>query len=362
MENKNIEKLINKILWGKTYFQIMGKILILRSLTIKEQNYIDFIYEEELDKALNGEFKLISEEDLRVIHEKDGVWTLENDKEVEKLRLEIKSLESEKARLRVTAKTTIIINKIKRRITFLTEALNKGVMRKYSLFSDTAEARADEESKRRMVYYILEDGNDQPIFKSFEEFEEKVNSFILNQIITKYYTACFLDQKTIRWVARNPTWRYRWTMGKNDSISLFGKNIPDLTSDQSNLVYWSQVYDNVYGAYERPPQRIIDNDVLLDKWFEDQSRKAEKEALAKHYNLDDKSIPAGKVGKTEMFIMAHSPEEAAEIQSLNDDMTQVKIKKEAKKIQESNKPLTEAELRKDDLILQARQAGLSKGR
>ena len=48
----DIDKLIRRILWGKIYFDIKDKTFLLRHLSIKEQNYLDYIYDKELEKVL----------------------------------------------------------------------------------------------------------------------------------------------------------------------------------------------------------------------------------------------------------------------------------------------------------------------
>ncbi len=356
-KEQDIQQLIDKILWGKVYFDINGKDHILRSLSTKEQNYINYLYNKELDKALYGRFNLISENELKVLYADSDLllWNSDSEKAIIKAKEELKSLEIQKAGIKVTAKTKIQVNKIKRRITAIDKVLSDLLNRKYELFKESAEARADEQTKRWIAFSIFENINETPVYSNFNTFECITDLSLVIKIINKYYSGCFLDNKTIRLIARSPLWRFRWEAGKEDIIALFGKGIYDLTFDQNNLLYWSQAYDIVYSSMDRPPKRIIENDYLLDRWFDDQGKKAEKSVVDKHYKTD-KPIPHGKVGNQDLFIMAKDKDEAAEIQSLNDAAAQIKLKKEAKKLKAADgKMISEVELRKKNLLMQARQ-------
>lgn len=351
----DIDKLIRKVLWGKIYFDIKNKTFLLRHLSIKEQNYLDYMYEKELEKLLAYPYELISESEMRINLIPDKIWTIDNEKAIDKLKKEIKASESELSSIKVTAKTKIQHNKLKRKIKLLNNVLDELIIKKYDLFNNTAESKTDEMIKRLTAYFVLENEQEQSIWKSFEDFESNTNFEIVNIIINKYYSSCFLDEKTIRIIARHPVWRYRWQASKENPIALFGKSIYDLTFDQNNLIYWSQAYDIIYGSIDRPTKRIIENDKLCDIWFEDQGKKAEKSATDKQWNMD-KALPAGKVGNQDLFIMAKNEEEAKEIQSLNDVGAQIKIQSERKKIQKADgKIISEVELRKRDLLMQARQ-------
>jgi hypothetical protein len=93
-------------------------------------------------------------------------------------------------------------------------------------------------------------------------------------------------------------WRTLWNAGKGSN--LFGKPIIQLDSEQHALVYWSQVYDSVYEAYERPDDDIINDDEKLDAWFKRQSekREAEKKKNKKPVNplgLSNKVMKHGEV-------------------------------------------------------------------
>jgi len=71
-------------------------------------------------------------------------------------------------------------------------------------------------------------------------------------------------------------WRARWRASTKTSSPLFEGVTTDWNINQVALVFWSNFYDNIYEHPERPEQKIIDNDDLLDKWVEDQAKKMEE--------------------------------------------------------------------------------------
>ena len=351
---QNIEKLIQKIFWGKSFIKIDDVVFILRNLTIKEHNYISFIYDEKYKEATN-KYSLIKNRELLEIYNNDGTWTADHERAINVLDKEIDGFNSDKSLLKETATNKIKINKIKRKIKLLEGEVNKLTNKKYDYFKDTAENYADQESKKILLFFSLETEYEKSYWKDIENFLEETNIEFINQVATQYYKNCIMESSVIRNIARNPSWRFRWSMCKNDPMGLFGKGIYDLTYDQSLLVYWSQAYDNVYESVDRPPKSVIENDYKLDQWFKNQQREMEKSSIDKFYNMD-KGIKPGKVGKNELFVMAHDKDEVADIQELNDPYTRSKIRAEEKTLSKQKSFITEAQLRKRELILQARQA------
>jgi hypothetical protein len=53
--------------------------------------------------------------------------------------------------------------------------------------------------------------------------------------------------------------------------------VAEWSIDRVALCIWSSFYDNVYEHPERPPQHVIENDVALDVWVEEQQRKSQEE-------------------------------------------------------------------------------------
>ena len=135
------------------------------------------------------------------------------------------------------------------------------------------------------------------------------------------------DDKKIRGLSRGDVWRNIWSAGKKEK-SIFGKPAIELTEEQKSLCMWSSLYDSVYDSQETPADEIIKDDDLLDGWLIHQRRKADREKK--------KQKADGILGKNseadDVFVVAHSREDALEVESMNDDVgTMIKKERQAYK-------------------------------
>jgi hypothetical protein len=73
---------------------------------------------------------------------------------------------------------------------------------------------------------------------------------------------------------------------------LFGGIVADWNPSQLALAYWFSFYDSVYEHHERPPMKIINNDDLLDKWVEKQSKEVESRAKKNGSSMNNVSKSA----------------------------------------------------------------------
>lgn len=87
-------------------------------------------------------------------------------------------------------------------------------------------------------------------------------------------------------------WRARWKASTKTGSPLFDGATTDWNINQVALSFWSSFYDNIYEHPDRPEQKIIENDDLLDKWVQDQAKKMEERARKNSKGYRDKKISA----------------------------------------------------------------------
>jgi hypothetical protein len=80
-------------------------------------------------------------------------------------------------------------------------------------------------------------------------------------------------------------WRARWKASTKTGSPLFEGPTVDWNINQVALVFWSNFYDSIFEHHERPSQKVIDNDDLLDRWVEQKGKEAEDRAK-KNVNKD----------------------------------------------------------------------------
>ncbi len=157
-----------------------------------------------------------------------------------------------------------------------------------------------------------------------------------------------LDGKRIRRLARSNAWRFQWQAGKGLG-GLFGRPIIELDPEQQAIVYWSQVYDNVYESMDRPEDSVIENDDELDAWFEAQARKRKVEQIAEGKDVGGVKLSSNMSRHGEIFIVANpnvNPEAPTtqQVEDLNSSLVRTFKLKEAETVK-SKGLLGEKELR-----------------
>jgi hypothetical protein len=350
-------------MWGGQYGFVKDEnreesLVIIKSPSLKDRNFIDFIYEDAREKA--KEAGLLSEVELRARLKERFLWDESNDRAIDDLMARIDELESSNF-LPGSRQYRMTQNLIKT----YKEALERELESKANFFYSTIEQFAADARGNATVYCCTYSEEDTRLWPSWFSFLKENDTVLIRNIIGQINRLELLDVVAVRKIARSAEWRYHWAASKGNIVSLFGKPIRDFDVNQRNLTYWSQVYDSVYESYERPDDSIINDDDALDKWFEEQSKKQRAEQLTK----------TGKSGKIalsnqinrhgEIYIMANPemnpdsqyrqrPQDSIDIQDiegLNSELVKKLKQKELEKIKEQ-KMVDEKSLRNNKLSRQ----------
>lgn len=70
-------------------------------------------------------------------------------------------------------------------------------------------------------------------------------------------------------------WRNRWRIARECGFPIFEGNVGEWNRNQVKFAHWMQFYDSVYESIDRPDDFIINNDLLLDQWFESKIKEQE---------------------------------------------------------------------------------------
>jgi len=329
------EKALKRILWGRALVRAVNATgeegtFTLRSLTLEEQNEMEFLKETVLQECEDE--GILFQEELEQILEETNAWTSEDDQGIEDLEREIR-----KCRHGIKQAE---FNKTKRRL--LEKKMPKfeldlegRKLRKDSLFSLTAERRAEEFVRRYIVMKSSTDKFGKQIWETEEEFLSSTDAVLVDSLTVQYLENHVMSEKQIREIARSGSWRFRWSASKNGE-SLFGKSISEWTQLQDALVYWSQYYDYVYESPDRPNDMVIENDAALDAWVENQQSKDQSG-----------SGMSSKAGHQEQFIVVPDADKETieRVHGMNSKSNRKKISSERKEIKEKGR-VSEWELRK----------------
>lgn len=132
--------------------------------------------------------------------------------------------------------------------------------------------------------------------------------------ILSYKDGNSITDETIRSIAKYSDWKGIWYSSKH-SHNLFNRLAVDLTADQKRLIFWSSFYDNLSEHPECPPERIVEDDDMIDGWVAIQRRKREKEKVAE--DTQNKITNSKIKNSDEIFIVARDAKHAEDIESLN---------------------------------------------
>lgn len=99
--------------------------------------------------------------------------------------------------------------------------------------------------------------------------EQQIEQIIIECKIKVRYK----DTDIIRELAKRPEVRMRYSVAKNSGVPLFEGPAMHYNPLQVRLLHWLGFYSNLDGAYERPPDRVVENNSMLDRWLEKKARE-----------------------------------------------------------------------------------------
>lgn len=284
---KDNEYILHHIISGKVNLNIDNQ-----NITISPPSYEDIYKAAELYEKVYRRgflFGALSKEEIIHYLINRGLWSIENELELEKIPDQISN-----AKLDMYNTYTRFGNvETKRKVlTFLNNKYNDLWAQKGQFDRFTIEGI----SNYHKICYLLCCG------AAIDYNKCDIN---LNKLFYTYINNTYNDT-TIRQVAKSDDWRNYWR-GIKLGFKIFGDI---LTRDQYSLLSWSQFYDNIYESGECPNDEIIEDDDLLDGWciFQRKKRKEdEKKRLGDKYK-----------GSGEIFIPVETPEQAAKVNAMND--------------------------------------------
>jgi frataxin-like iron-binding protein CyaY len=271
-------------------------------------------------------------------------WSVENNIKIETMKEDIKKITKglldfilqtdklEKARL--------MLRKVERSLYELIHVKN-------NLLINSAENYASMQQQRYLISKVTYKPDREKFWSSDSEFESEQDLELINRLTKLFFEESRMGSRTIRSVARSYPWKLIWVSSKSNN-TLFNLSPSEWTDNQKSLIYWSNIYDNVMESHERPSNRIIEDDDLMDSWFIRQADKMESQTNKN--NINNMIKDNGKPGRKETFIVT-DPQSAKEVYSMNDPHARVKLKAKEKMIvkhgalKEQDSPDSQEEMR-----------------
>jgi hypothetical protein len=285
LTHEEIEQYLSMVFLDKRYSYIDDNLLVVfkfPSHSIKQK--ANLLYKRSFESAVNQ--GMLPNSELITLVEKRNIIT-----ELDKLTL--KKLESQlEAQNVLLSKTTRVKanqERIKGAIRRLKHEIREIEFKRSSKLMLSAETKAEEDKTFYTCSQCVYLDDEKTLYWPSYEDALKENKITLKDKILlgfiRFYSG--FSSTIIRELARSSLWRIRYINSVKTSDPLFGVPTSDYTTDQLNLVYWANYYQNIYEmmAEDRPSDIVIEDDDALDaymKAFYGERNRQEAERKHKH--------------------------------------------------------------------------------
>jgi len=318
MDTHKRKSIVNRFLSGGYHVE-MGNSLYFFDFRLPAQfkSYLDHMYYKYYQKALDNGL-LTKEEKIKEM-ESLGKWDGKKDYLIEKYKDDMKEMKKEYYKSVFNNKKK---GKIKKEYKELKQNFLDLANEKHSLVSEgTCESFAFDVINRCKYSKIVKENNN-----CLDE-DRFLNKAFITQIEYAIYENN-IGEEEIREVARTNPWRLYWNNGDSSPKDIFGISMSDVSDEQQEICYWSSFYDNIYEAYERPSNEVIEDDLAIDGWYLLKSEEREKEQAKKEI--------VDKAGDNKEIFVVTDAENAKKVYDMNDEHVRNAMKRRDKIIKEQS--------------------------
>lgn len=280
---EEIENLIAVISSGKEYiyFKELQEFIVIHFPDNDIKLRADKIYESAYQEALKD--GLLPKKELESLLYDRGIFTKEKDLALSKLQDKLKA---QRVLLSKTLKVRANQERIKKTINKLENEILIAQAAKQEKLNLSAEAKAEEAKQYYLCWLCTRKISGELYWVDYKDFVNADKA--IKDLVFKAFIKLFqgISTKTIRYLARSTLWRIRYVSSLKSSDALFGRPSTEYTTDQINLIYWSNFYENIYSMLpeHKPSDDIIEDDELLDRFMEDYYKEVNNEVAISRSN------------------------------------------------------------------------------
>lgn len=270
-----VEQYLIDIFSGKKYVYVGGNSLIFKFPSNDEKQRANLVYQKSFDEAIKGGILPLKE--LEELVNKRNIITAE---EIAKLGRLKSQLEAQEILLGKTTRVKAKQERIKQIVNRLKTEISHIEFKRSSKLLLSAENKAEEDKSFFLCSQCVLNDDGTLFWSSYERALKEDRLDLKDDILLSFFRFYSgLSVSIIRSIARNSLWRIRYVNSMKTSDPLFGVPSSNYTTDQLNLVYWSNYYQNIYEMLpdDRPSDLVIDDDETLDAYmktfYEERSRE-----------------------------------------------------------------------------------------
>lgn len=332
MKNHEREYFISRVRSGIYHIEQDRMALTIVSPTIEDDYAINLAYMKSYERALEEE--LMTEEEMLDWMRSKQLWTEDDDTKTTAIEKDLERLKVEifKARFHVEKR-----EHIRKYIRAAEKASDQQLEKKGGNKQNTCEGVASLERSFAFIKQCTFVGGELCDFEAID----------INNVLYEFNNM-ILSEKDVRDLARNEPWRSLWLIKESYDLTLFANQDRELSIDQKNVVVWSRMYDNIQESMDCPTDDVIHDDDLLDGWFIVQRKKQEQAKVESE--LESRVSNEKITNSDEVFIMAHTEEDAESINSVNSYHSQM-VKQERNEVLEAKGEAQDLDFRDQRLKL-----------
>jgi hypothetical protein len=274
VETKNYRRTLKEIIDGSSTCYLNNERRYIKHQSIADVVDFELVYDKHYDYAVSR--GLPTEKEIFAQLEKDGVWSSEDDANIERQTHFVQSLQSNKKNIYLKSAISQINTQIKEAET----ELNKLVSQKNQLIENSCEKYA---INRANDYYMISsffkdiDLKD-PLFTQ-EEFEyteaNDVRSMV--QLYNEFHSK--FTEENIQHLVLQDFYRIYYAFSES-CVDFFGDPIVKLTNNQLNLIIYTRIFKSIFENHQDiPPTIARDPTALLDYANSSEAREDIKKKL-----------------------------------------------------------------------------------
>ena len=207
--------------------------------------------------------------------------------------------------------------------------------------NDEADLKRLEQDQENAKIKIYESRKDKRSLAINKHNLKSINAQIAEKQNKKslyYHTSCegLAETSRINWLISNTTYKDNKLYDFEDlELSyIMSKDKYEITFNQKHLIVWSQIYDNLQEATEPPTSDVIEDHDILDGWFIVEAQKRKREQDKENF---EKNTNSKISGANEVFLMANSEKEVADIYKMNDTEAKNIVDSRARQVAKAGK-------------------------
>lgn len=293
------EYFVSRVRSGVYVVKQQGLIFTIRTPFLEDECIANEVFVEAYDKARADDF--MTEEEMYSWMEDREIWTNEQEKKLEKHRVDCDDLKVKIFEQKSNKKNQDFFRQNLRNCE---ASLNNLEAEKNEFLSKTCEGLAAESRALALFERCIYIGNERA----------NLEDVLVHNLFLEH-NSMFLREAESREIARNEPWRLIWLFKDQHTLFAQLREGREMSTDQKNLLVWSQMYDNIQESMDCPTENVINDDDALDGWFIVQRRKQESDKAKSE--LESRTSNPKIANSQELFVVTDNEKEANTIESMN---------------------------------------------